>query len=60
MKKIKVSEFLDIVDVMDPKDKIVKYTVNHKTKEAILDMKKFLVAYGRKIESIVREQHGTK
>jgi hypothetical protein len=45
---------------MDPKDKIVKYTVNHKTKEAILDMKKFLVAYGRKIESIVREQHGTK
>jgi hypothetical protein len=60
MKKIKVSEFLDIVDVMDPKDKIVKYTVNQKTEEAILDMKKFLVAYGRKIESIVREQHGTK
>jgi hypothetical protein len=60
MKKIKVSEFLDIVDVMDPKDKIVKYTVNQKTKEAILDMKKFLVAYGRKIELIVREQHGTK
>ena len=60
MKKIKVSEFLDIVDVMDPKDKIVKYTVNQKTKEAILDMKKFLVAYGRKIESIVREQYGIK
>ena len=60
MKKIKVGEFLDIVDVMDPKDKIVKYTVNQKTKEAIFDMKKFLVAYGRKIESIVREQYGTK